>query len=39
MTIHDLPAVNATLNALSGMLLIVGYVAFAHDGSGGIDGA
>jgi len=25
MTIHDLPAVNATLNALSGILLIVGY--------------
>ena len=26
MTVHDLPAVNATLNALSGILLIVGYV-------------
>jgi putative membrane protein len=25
MTIHDLPAVNATLNALSGILLLVGY--------------
>ncbi len=25
MTVHDLPAVNATLNALSGVLLIVGY--------------
>ena len=26
MSIHDLPAVNATLNAASGMLLIVGYL-------------
>ena len=26
MTIHDLPAVNATLNALSAILLVVGYV-------------
>ena len=26
MTVHDLPAVNATLNALSGVLLLVGYV-------------
>jgi putative membrane protein len=26
MTVHDLPAVNASLNALSGVLLIVGYV-------------
>jgi putative membrane protein len=25
MTIHDLPAVNATLNALSGILLVAGY--------------
>jgi putative membrane protein len=25
MTIHDLPAVNATLNALSGILLLAGY--------------
>jgi putative membrane protein len=25
MTVHDLPAVNATLNALSGILLLVGY--------------
>ena len=25
MTVHDLPAVNATLNALSGLLLICGY--------------
>jgi uncharacterized membrane protein YozB (DUF420 family) len=25
VTIHDLPAVNATLNALSGVLLVVGY--------------
>ena len=25
MTVHDLPAVNATLNALSGLLLIAGY--------------
>jgi putative membrane protein len=25
MTVHDLPAVNATLNALSGVLLVVGY--------------
>lgn len=26
MTIHDLPAVNATLNAISGILLCVGYL-------------
>ena len=26
MTLHDLPAVNATLNALSGVLLLTGYV-------------
>lgn len=26
MTVHDLPAVNATLNALSGVLLGIGYV-------------
>lgn len=26
MTVHDLPAVNATLNALSGVLLSIGYV-------------
>ncbi len=26
MTIQDLPAVNATLNAISGVLLLVGYV-------------
>jgi len=26
LTIHDLPAVNATLNALSGVLLTVGYL-------------
>ena len=26
MTVHDLPAVNASLNALSGILLLVGYV-------------
>jgi uncharacterized membrane protein YozB (DUF420 family) len=26
LTVHDLPAVNATLNAISGMLLLVGYV-------------
>ena len=25
MTVHDLPAVNATLNAISGILLLVGY--------------
>src|SRR5947208_7559407 len=25
MTVHDLPAVNATLNALSGVLLLAGY--------------
>ena len=25
MTVHDLPAVNASLNAISGMLLLVGY--------------
>ena len=26
MTVHDLPAVNASLNALSGILLLTGYV-------------
>ncbi|HKT80395.1 MAG TPA: DUF420 domain-containing protein [Vicinamibacterales bacterium] len=26
MTVHDLPAVNATLNAVSGLLLATGYV-------------
>jgi uncharacterized membrane protein YozB (DUF420 family) len=26
MTVHDLPAVNATLNAVSGVLLLAGYV-------------
>ena len=26
MSVHDLPAINATLNALSGVLLLVGYV-------------
>src|SRR5678809_1160825 len=26
MSVHDLPAINATLNALSGILLLVGYV-------------
>ena len=26
MTVHDLPAVNATLNAISGILLFAGYV-------------
>lgn len=26
MTVHDLPAVNATLNGISGVLLLVGYV-------------
>ena len=26
MTVHDLPAVNASLNALSGILLLIGYV-------------
>ena len=26
MTVQDLPAVNATLNALSGILLLIGYV-------------
>ena len=25
MTVHDLPAVNASLNALSGVLLVIGY--------------
>ena len=25
MTVHDLPSVNATLNALSGILLLIGY--------------
>jgi uncharacterized membrane protein YozB (DUF420 family) len=25
MTVHDLPAVNATLNAVSGVLLLIGY--------------
>ena len=26
MTVHDLPAVNATLNAISGVLLLIGYL-------------
>jgi len=26
VTVHDLPAINATLNALSGLLLLAGYV-------------
>ncbi len=26
MSVHDLPAVNATLNALSGVLLLIGYL-------------
>ncbi len=26
MTVHDLPAVNATLNAIAGVLLLAGYV-------------
>jgi len=26
VTVHDLPAVNASLNALSGVLLLCGYV-------------
>ena len=26
VTVHDLPAVNATLNAISGVLLVVGYL-------------
>jgi uncharacterized membrane protein YozB (DUF420 family) len=26
LSVHDLPAINATLNALSGVLLLVGYV-------------
>lgn len=26
MSVHDLPAVNASLNAMSGVLLIIGYV-------------
>lgn len=26
MTVHDLPAVNATLNATSGVLLLIGYI-------------
>ena len=26
MSVHDLPAVNASLNALSGVLLLVGYI-------------
>ena len=26
MTVHDLPAVNASLNALAGVLLLIGYV-------------
>ena len=26
MTVHDLPAVNASLNAIAGVLLLVGYV-------------
>ena len=26
MTVHDLPAINASLNALAGILLLIGYV-------------
>jgi len=26
LTVHDLPAVNATLNAISGVLLLIGYL-------------
>jgi putative membrane protein len=26
LTVHDLPAVNATLNAISGVLLVIGYL-------------
>ena len=26
MSVHDLPAVNATLNAISGILLVIGYL-------------
>jgi uncharacterized membrane protein YozB (DUF420 family) len=26
LTVHDLPAVNATLNAISGILLVIGYL-------------
>ena len=26
MTVHDLPAVNATLNGISGVLLVIGYL-------------
>src|SRR3954469_4953845 len=26
MSLHDLPAINASLNALSGVLLLIGYV-------------
>jgi uncharacterized membrane protein YozB (DUF420 family) len=26
LTLHDLPAVNATLNAIAGLLLVIGYV-------------
>ena len=26
MTVHDLPAINATLNAISGVLLFIGYL-------------
>jgi uncharacterized membrane protein YozB (DUF420 family) len=26
MTVHDLPAVNATLNGISGILLLIGYI-------------
>jgi putative membrane protein len=26
VTVHDLPAVNASLNALSGVLLLIGYI-------------
>ena len=32
-TVHDLPAVNASLNALSGVLLLVGYILIARAGS------
>ncbi len=34
MTVHDLPAVNATLNAVAGLLLLAGYVSIR---SGKID--
>jgi uncharacterized membrane protein YozB (DUF420 family) len=30
VTVHDLPAINATLNAISGILLTIGYALIRH---------